>query len=167
MARKRNWFVGYWSPQKPSLVWVAIVTITPWNKLLVKPNLLEWGQQWWCQPTFRCHPPTMLIRQHVNWKIGDRRTWVCSHKIWNFASFVIDAKTSHMTSWEVILSPPQVQQKKWIPIGSKSWPQMQCDKLRFKGWGKLDWMHNIVEKTSKVNQKRSTMTGATRTQLPK
>jgi hypothetical protein len=106
--------------------------------------------------SFGCHPPTMLIRQHVDWIIGDRRTWVYSHKIWNLTSLVIDAKTSRLTSWEVVLSPSHAQRKRWIPIGSKGWSQMQCDKLRFKGWGKPHWMRNILKKTSKVNRKRIT-----------
>jgi hypothetical protein len=38
----------------------------------------------------------------------------------NLISFVMDAKSSQMASWDVILSPTWVQQKRWIPMGSNS-----------------------------------------------
>jgi hypothetical protein len=32
--------------------------------------------------------------------------WVCSHKTWNPTSFVMSMKTSQITSWDVVISPP-------------------------------------------------------------
>jgi hypothetical protein len=44
---------------------------------------------------------------------------------------MIDAKTSHTTSWEVVFFSPWAQRKRCIPKGCS---QMQCDKPRVKGW---------------------------------
>jgi len=75
-------------------------------------------------------------------------------KTWNLTSFIMIAKTSHTTSCEAILSSPYIQWRRWIPIGSKCWLQMQCDTLRIKGWEKFNLMCNAVEKTfeGKVNE---------------
>jgi hypothetical protein len=78
---------------------------------------------------------TMLTHQHVNWRVGGKRTWVFSQRMWKPASLMINTKASRTTSWEVVLSPPWAQQRKWIPIRFKSWPQMQCDKQRLRGKG--------------------------------
>ncbi len=53
---------------------------------------------------------------------------------------------SQTTSWNVILSPPWVQERMWIPMGPNGCPWMQCIKLRTKGWGRLNLVYNTKEK---------------------
>jgi hypothetical protein len=62
-------------------------------------------------------------------------------------------KKSRMASRNAILSPQWAQRRKWIPIGSNDWPQMQCVKSRAKGWGRLNIVCNTKEKTSKSKWK--------------
>jgi hypothetical protein len=96
----------------------------------------------------------MLTHIDINYKVGCKRTWVRSCKMWNPTSFVLDAKASHSESWETIFSPPWAQWKKWILLGSKGWPQMQCNKPRAKGWGRPNWMHNVVKLFFEINWKK-------------
>jgi hypothetical protein len=86
-----------------------------------------------------------------NWKEGGGRKWVCSCKTWNLTFLAMKAKASKTTLWDVVCSPPWEQRKRWVPTRSKSWPlaQMQWITPRAKGWGRLNFVHNTKEKTSK------------------
>jgi hypothetical protein len=39
----------------------------------------------------------------------------------------MDTKTSQITSWDAILSPPWAYYKRWIPMGFNGWPQNEID----------------------------------------
>ncbi len=104
----------------------------------------------------------------VNWKhnVGPlawglegrwRKKWVCSCITWKLAFFTMDEKASCMTLWDVVLSLPSTQQNRWIFMGFKGWPKMQCDKLRASGWGKPKLMHIQGRKHLKSNQKKGWM----------
>jgi len=43
--------------------------------------------------------------------------------------------------------PPWTQWKRWIPMGSKDWPEMQCEKPRANEWGRPNLMCIAKEKT--------------------
>jgi hypothetical protein len=72
----------------------------------------------------------------------------------DLAFFIMDVKASHITLSEVILSPPCAQKKKWIPIGSKGWLQMQCDTPRNKGWERPNLVCNAMQKCFKIGKKK-------------
>lgn len=65
-----------------------------------------------------------------------------NYKIWNLASFAMDTQQSFPHNGHN-------EGNGWIPMGSNDWPQMQCIKLRTKGWGKPNIVCNTSEKTSK------------------
>ncbi len=44
--------------------------------------------------------------------------------------------------------------KRWIPIGSNKWLQMQCATPRTKGWERPNLMCNAIEKTYEGKQKK-------------
>jgi hypothetical protein len=67
----------------------------------------------------------------------------------------MDVKTSRITLCEVILSPPCSQQKRWIPIGSKGWLQMQRDTSRSKGWERPNLVCNAMKKYLEVGEKKN------------
>jgi hypothetical protein len=64
----------------------------------------------------------------------------------------MDAKASHTTWWNIVLSLPWMQQKRWIPMGSKGWPHMQFDKPRANEWGRPNLVHTMDEKPFKAKK---------------
>jgi hypothetical protein len=53
--------------------------------------------------------------------------------------------------------PTWTQQNRWIFMGFKGWPKMQCDKLRVNAWGRPKLMHIQWKKHLKLNQKKGWM----------
>jgi len=49
--------------------------------------------------------------------------------------------------------PPWVEWRRWSPVGFNDWPQIQCVKPKAKGWGRLNLICNLKEKTSEHRQK--------------
>jgi hypothetical protein len=84
----------------------------------------------------RQHLDTIHWNQNVYssmWRLKGKwqKKWVYSCKTWNLTSFMINAKASRTTLWEVVFSSPWAQRKRCIPKGCS---QMQCDKPRVKRW---------------------------------
>jgi hypothetical protein len=73
-----------------------------------------------------CHQPPkqcQLTNEKIKEKATEERGFaLMKHE--TFASFAMDAKASHTASWDVILSPPWVQPRRWISMGSIGWPHM-------------------------------------------
>jgi hypothetical protein len=64
----------------------------------------------------------------------------------------MDAKTSQTTSWDIVLSPPWAQRKRWILKGFNSLPHMQWIRPKVKGWGGLTWSTMLKGKHLKVDE---------------
>lgn len=130
--------------------------ITLWNKVVHKTKFVYMGLVMMMLFDIRM-PSTktpMLTCWHVDWRVSDRRTWICLCKMWNLTFLAINTKASCTTSWETIFFSTMGTTKKMNPHKVQRLTQMQCDKPRFKGWGKFNWVCNVVEKTCKINWKR-------------
>jgi hypothetical protein len=90
--------------KKISFSWTSIIVTTPQDETTHKTNFVQLGSTTtWLM--YRCH---QLITQcqpntEKNWKAGDGKTWICLCKMWNLASFVMEAKASQTTSWDAVV----------------------------------------------------------------
>jgi predicted metalloenzyme YecM len=97
---------------------------------------------------------TMLTYWHEDWRVGGRRMWIYWCATRKLAFLVMDAKTSYMTWCDVVLSLPWTQQKRWIPMGSKGWPQMEWNKPRANDGRSPIWCTLRRRKHMRLNGKK-------------
>ncbi len=75
----------------------------------------------------------------------------------------MEAKASRIASCDAIHSPPWEKQRRWVPVGSKGWPQMQWIAPKANEWERPNLVRNAKEKTLEGRQKGG-MTGQTKKQ---
>lgn len=111
------------------------IATTPWDKVAMKSNMLKWGQWWLCQPMSGQHPPKPHCQPiKVKTKMSAMKEHGSIHV--NMKSCILDAKASHIVSWELIFSSPWCNKKGGFPWGPKVKHKCNMTNQGFNGGGR-------------------------------